>query len=61
MPATKSVSKNIKNLKTGAHHGKRVADQGKEGARKQEIAIAYAEAKKAGAKGVKSKKKKAKK
>ena len=48
MPATKSVLKNISNLAHGEHHGKRVADQGKEGARKQEIAIAYAEAKRAG-------------
>jgi hypothetical protein len=47
MPATKSVSKNISNLAQGEHHGKRVKDQGKAGAHRQEIAIAYAEAKKA--------------
>ena len=52
MPATKSVSENVSNLFHGKGHSKRVADQGKKGAQKQEVAIAYAEAKKA--KGKKS-------
>jgi hypothetical protein len=52
MPATKSVSKNISNLAHTANHKKRVAAQGKAGAHKQEIAIAYSEARKAGNKKV---------
>lgn len=52
MPATKSVSTNISNLFHGPGHAKRVKDQGKAGARKQEQAIGFAEARKAGNKSV---------
>ena len=53
MPATKDVSTNMHNLKhSGKNHKKRVADQGKAGAHKQEVAIAMSEARKAGNKKI---------